>query len=166
MTELAIQSETPTSRRLINVVGLLLILQALGILALAGYLLYAIDWEVESQAFIQSEQAIDAVVFGICFIPVAIALVLVSIAFLLVSQRAWVLAILMQGLLLGGCLYLYFIEPGTEIGHTYYIYAIMLSGVLLLLYLNSAHVRLFFQKRRSLATETEHQTENQDEPGT
>ncbi len=130
-----------TSYRAVRAIGVLLILQVIGLVVLGAYEFLQIDWRgIEMQG--RQHRAVEAAVFAL-FIPSAILTLLAAFSFLLLHQRGWLLAAIAQGLSLAVCLWLYALfQPG-------YVYPIMGYCVLMVLYLNSQEVRVVFQPRRS-----------------
>jgi hypothetical protein len=130
-----------TSHRAVRAIGVLLILEVIGLVALGGYEFLQVDWRgIELQG--QRHRAVEAAVFAL-FIPSAILTLLAALSFLLLHRRGWLLAAIAQGLSLAVCLWLYSLfQPG-------YVYPIMGYCVLMILYLNSQDVRMVFQSRQS-----------------
>jgi hypothetical protein len=154
-----------TSSRPIRAVGLLLILQAIGLVGLIAYGLLQVDWQQvrsdsQQQGLVleiqpgssqqegeeESElEAARAIVAAILFLPSIILAILGALGFLLFSRRGWLLASLAQTLNLWACLQLYYEwNPG-------FIYPVMLFCIFLILYLNSYNVRVVFHSRRKPA---------------
>jgi hypothetical protein len=141
-----------TSYRAIKVVGLLLILQTIGLAGIGGYEFARIDWdqlvfeqhgsEVSLQT--ESEQVAEAIVFIVLFFPPAVLMFLASLSLLLLKRRGWLLAAIAEGLCLGICLLIYS-QP--ELNTQGYIYPIMVYCILMVLYLNSREVRVVFHSR-------------------
>lgn len=129
-----------TRRRPIRLIGLLLLLQAIGFAGIGAYELARIDWQrVGSEE--PSQQAIRAAVPLLFALPAALAL-LAALAFLFLSRKGWLLAATAQGLGLGACLWLY-----TGSGPLY-IYPVMVYCIPMILYLNSHEVRAAFYSRQ------------------
>ena len=61
-------------------------------------------------------------------------------------RSAWSLAMVIQAAIQGVSLYFYFGLPAAAVVRTGLIYGIMASGILVVLYLNSADVRLAFRR--------------------
>ncbi len=160
-----------TSSRPIRVVGLLLILQAIGLVGLVAYGLLQVDWqqvplEWQQQGFgleiqLDSSQqegesglgpsvleAARAIGVAILFSPSIVLAILGALGFLLFSRRGWLLASLAQTLSLGACLELYYESFWEKPG---FIYPVMLYCILMILYLNSSAVRVVFHSRRKPA---------------
>jgi hypothetical protein len=126
------------SYRPVRAIGLLLLLEAAGVAALAAYEFSRVDWRrVLSAQVVPSREVIEALAL-ILFVP-AVALTLLSaLGFLLLRRRGWLLAAISQGLVVATCLWLY-----TEY-EPVYVYPIMAYAVLMILYLNVHDVRAVF----------------------
>ena len=129
-----------TSYRPVRVIGVLLILEVIGLVVLGGYEFLQVDWrgiDLESQ----KHQAVEVAVFAL-FVPSGVLTLLAALSFLLLRRRGWLLAAIAQGLSLAVSLWLYTLfQPG-------YVYPIMAYCVLMILYLNSRDVRVAFLPRR------------------
>jgi len=140
-----IEQSTLVSRRrsrpwTVRAIGLLLLLQAAGYVALCIYLLLPFDWGVlaEDRIDMMSAQQIDALYISIILIPAAVPVVLSAIGFLFLLRAGWLLAMAMQGATLLGCLLLYFDTRPQA------IFPVMLYCIVMAFYLNSADVRIAF----------------------
>jgi hypothetical protein len=121
----------------VRVIGVLLILEVIGLVLLGGYEFLQIDWrDIDLRTL--RPQAVELMVFAL-FIPSAILTLLSALSFLFLYRRGWLLAAIAQGLSLAVCLWLYSLfQPG-------YVYPIMAYCVLMILYLNSQDVRMVFR---------------------
>ena len=142
---MTIEQGTLVSRRrsrpwTVRAIGLLLLLQAAGYVALCIYLLLPFDWGVlaEDRIDMMSAQQIDALYISIILIPAAVPVVLSAIGFLFLLRAGWLLAMAMQGATLLGCLLLYFDTRPQA------IFPVMLYCIVMAFYLNSADVRIAF----------------------
>jgi len=140
-----IEQSTLVSRRrsrswTVRAVGLLLLLQAASYVALSIYLLLPFDWRAtaEHDFDMLSPQQIDALYISIILIPAAVPVVLSAIGFLFLFRAGWLLAMIMQGATLLGCLMLYFDTKPQA------IFPVMLYCILMAFYLNSFDVRIAF----------------------
>lgn len=142
-----------TSYRPIRTLGLLLILQVIGLAAIGVYEFVRADWDTvvversisppELSVQTDSEQTGEAIVYVAFFLLPALLMLLASVGFFLLERRGWLLAAIAQGLSLGICLFLYTeLDPG-------YIFPIMGYCVLMILYLNTRAVRMVFHSRRA-----------------
>lgn len=142
-----------TSYRPVRMIGLLLILQVIGLVAIGAYEVTSVDWEQldwielddwdqadpETEATLQ--QAGEAVVFVVFFLPPAFLMFLAGLGFLLLKRRGWFLAAVAQGLSLAICLFFYS-ETRPD-----FVYPIMAYCILMILYLNSRDIRVVFHSR-------------------
>jgi hypothetical protein len=123
------------------VVGLLLILQVIGLAGLAAYELVQVDLQQVRPEMPSSRQVLEVLAF-VLFVPSAVMTLLSALSFLLLRRRGWILAAVGQGLSLAVCLWLYSqFQP-------WYVYPIMAYCILMILYLNSQDVRTLFHPRR------------------
>jgi len=125
----------------VRVIGVLLILEVIGLVLLGGYEFLQVDWR-GIDLVSQRHQAVELAVFAL-FIPSAVLTLLSALSFLFLYRRGWLLAAIAQGLSLAVCLWLYsWFQPG-------YVYPIMAYCVLMILYLNSQDVRMVFRTGQS-----------------
>ena len=130
--------------RPIRVIGLLLIVQVIGLLGLGAYEFVQVSWQDIQLDATPPPQAIEVLAF-ILFVPSAVLTLLSALSFLLLRRKGWILAALGQGLCLAVCLWLYSqLQP-------WYVYPIMAYCTLMILYLNSHDVRTMFHPRRGPA---------------
>jgi len=130
-----------TPYRAVRAIGVLLILEVIGLVLLGGYEFLQVHWgriDLESP----QHRAVEVAVFAL-FVPSAILTLLSALSFLILHRRGWLLAAIAQGLSLAVCLWLYSLfQPG-------YVYPIMAYCILMILYLNSQDVRMMFRPRQS-----------------
>ena len=133
--------EGPEVRRPVRAVGLLLVLQVVGLAGLGLYEFTLVDWRgIDPDA--RLPRRVREVVAYAAFVPPAALMVLSALGFLFMRRRGWLTAAIAQGLCLAACLWLYALyEP-------YYVYPIMVYCVLMILYLNSQSVRTVFRRGR------------------
>jgi len=125
----------------VRVIGVLLILEVIGLLVLGGYEFLQVDWRGINLRS-QQNQAVEVAVFAL-FVPSAVLTLLSALSFLFLRRRGWLLAAIAQGLSLAVCLWLYSLfQPG-------YVYPIMAYCILMILYLNSQDVRMVFRTGQS-----------------
>ncbi len=129
------------SYRPIRVVGVLLILQLVGLAGLGAYEFTHIDLQRVRLDATPSQQVIEVLAFAL-FVPSGVLTLLSALSFLLLRRKGWVLAAIGQGLSVAICLWLY-----TEL-QPWYVYPIMAYCTLMILYLNSHDVRMMFRPRR------------------
>ncbi len=145
--------------RSMRTIGLLLILQAIGLVGIAAFGLWQVDWQQIQRDSAQQEgmeirldsqqeqelQAARAIEVAIRFLPPVVLAILGALGFLFFSRRGWLLAALAQALSLWACVQLYYEwDPG-------FVYPVMLYCILMVLYLNSYNVRVVFHSRRRTA---------------
>jgi uncharacterized membrane protein YqhA len=132
----------------VRVIGVLLILEVLGLVILGGYEFLQVDWRGIDLRTPQ-HKAVEVAVFAL-FIPPAVLTLLSALSFLFLQRRGWLLAAIAQGLSLAVCLWLYsWVQPG-------YVYPIMAYCTLMILYLNSHDVRMVF--RPGLSPQESHES--------
>ena len=130
-----------TSYRPIRAIGLLLILEVVGLLALGAYEFTRVDWQRINPEVLPSQYVREVAAFAV-FAPSAVLTLLSGLSFLLLRRRGWLLAAIAQGLCLAACLWLYTLfQPG-------YVYPIMAYCIVMILYLNSHDVRVVFRRGR------------------
>lgn len=131
----------------VRVVGVLLTLQAASFVAASLYLLNNQRWQLMLPDAIPIESVLTLphmgmFSIGLLLIILAGVALISAVAILLMRPLGWLLAMIVQALTLAGCLDLYFTrEPVT-------VYPFMLFSILLVLYLNSADVRLVLYTRQ------------------
>ena len=127
-----------TSRRPVWAIGLLLLLEAAGIVAFGAYEILQVDWRrvVETRAM-PSREVVETLALAL-FAPAVVLTLLAAMGFLLLRRRGWLLAAISQGVAVATGLWLYAAyEP-------VYVYPIMAYAVLMILYLNVHDVRAVF----------------------
>ena len=130
-----------TSYRPIRAIGLLLILQVIGLVALGAYEFAQVDWQRLDLEAPPPQAVIEVAAFAV-FAPPAVLTLLSGLSFLLLRRRGWLLSAIAQGLSLAACLWLYTLfQPG-------YVYPIMAYCIVMILYLNSHDVRVVFRRGR------------------
>ncbi len=130
-----------TSYRPIRAIGLLLILEVIGLVALGAYEFAQVDWQRLDLEAPPPQAVIEVAAFAV-FAPPAVLTLLSGLSFLLLRRRGWLLAAIAQGLSLAACLWLYTLfQPG-------YVYPIMAYCIVMILYLNSHDVRVVFRRGR------------------
>ena len=127
-----------TSRRPVWAIGLLLMLEAAGILAYGAYEILQVDWRrVVSTRTMPSREVVETLAL-VLFAPAVVLTLLAALGFLLLRRRGWLLAAISQGITVATGLWLYAAyEP-------VYAYPIMAYAVLMILYLNVNDVRAVF----------------------
>ena len=129
------------SHRPVRVIGLLLVLQLVGLAALGAYEFLQVDWQRVQLDTTPPQQVIEVLAFAL-FVPSAVLTLLSALSFLLLRRKGWLLAAIGQGLSVAICLWLYSeLQP-------WYVYPIMAYCTLMILYLNPHDVRMMFHPRR------------------
>ena len=141
-------AQPPTQPRWpVRLVSLLLLLQMGAIIGAFSYYIkrasLGIDLNDPSLVFENIEDIpqplLDALMFGITFLPIVLVLVLASVGFLFLRRSSWMIAMILEGFTLFLCLSFYF---NTDMR---LIHPIMAYSVFIVLYLNSAGVRSVFR---------------------
>jgi hypothetical protein len=113
------------------VLGLLLLLQAVGLFDLGLYFFsggLGLERSLIVERFVA--EPVNALAMGVVFMPLSLLALLSGISFLGMWRIAWLMAMLVQGLSLLTALVLYFNQkPG-------YVYVIMLYSIFMVIYLN------------------------------
>ncbi len=133
-----------TSYRPVRVIGLLLILEVIGLVGLGAYEFLQVDWQRVRFEEEPSQQVVEVLAF-VLFAPPAVLTLLSALSFLLLRRRGWLLAAIAQGLSVAVSLWLY------SMFQPVYVYPIMAYCVLMILYLNSQDVRVVFHLKRDAA---------------
>jgi hypothetical protein len=132
------------SYRPIRVIGLLLILQVIGLAGLGAYEFSQVDWQRVQAEASPPRQVLEVLAFAL-LVPSVVLTLLSGLSFLLLRRKGWLMAAIGQGLSLAVSLWLYSeLQP-------WYVYPVMAYGVVMVLYLNSQDVRTIFYPRRGLA---------------
>jgi hypothetical protein len=127
-----------TSRRPVWAIGLLLLLEAAGIVAYGAYELSRVDWQGVISAREAPPREVAETLALVLFGPAVVLTLLAAMGFLLLRRRGWLLAAISQGTAVATGLWLYAVyEP-------LYVYPIMAYAVLMILYLNVHDVRAVF----------------------
>jgi hypothetical protein len=123
--------ETQTPSWPVSVLGLLLLLQAVGLFDLGLYFFsggLGLERSLIVERFVA--EPVNALAMGVVFMPLSLLALLSGISFLGMWRIAWLMAMLVQGLSLLTALVLYFNQkPG-------YVYVIMLYSIFMVIYLN------------------------------
>jgi hypothetical protein len=129
----------------VKAVGLLLLLQAVGLFALGAIhfaVVYLVDLWTPLSALRAEELLLgvaNKVVMSIIFIPLSLLAIMAAVGFLRLWRNAWTNAMLLQGLTLLIALILHFTAK------PFYVYILMLYSIFMVLYLNYYHVRMAFR---------------------
>ncbi len=138
-------ADARTRRWIIQIISLLLMIQAIGLLTFSVYNLFRINWELELEDAVLSVHAVEMIIIGVIFVPLAVVECVTAVGFWFVEHGAWLRAMTAQGILLLVCLtnYFFFVHPHSV------IYPTMFSCIIIVLYLNTYDVRLTFYAKKS-----------------
>jgi MFS family permease len=137
-----------------RLLGVLLILQVVGMVGIGIWLFSTIDWDriltfADGQTHLEGDlpkslerQLEQAVLYAIYFLAPAILLLLAGLGFVLLRRRGWMLASVAQAICLLVCLFSY-TDP-----RPWFAYPIIAYCILMILYLNSQGVRVVVHSRR------------------
>src|SRR5215216_4888289 len=92
------------SYRPVRAIGVLLILEVLGLAGLGVYEFAQVDWQQLDPGAPQ-QRAIEVLAL-LLFVPPAVMTLLAALSFLMLRRRGWLLAAIAQGLSLAICLWL------------------------------------------------------------
>jgi hypothetical protein len=132
---LAATNTDRVSYRPVRLVGVLLVLEAVGLASLAAYHVYLRASGPRAEIVVELRRSFDTLAAGGAAILAAVA----AVGFLFMRRRGWLPAALAQTLGLGTCLALYADEL-TPI----FVYPVMVYCIVMVLYLNSRDVRAVF----------------------
>ena len=140
-----IQRDT-VSYRPIRVIGVLLLIEVVGLAGLGAYEFARVDWRRIHIGDLS--QPTTVALSLLLFVPLGVLALLSALSFLLLRRRGWLLAAISQGSILAICLWLYTtLQP-------LYIYPVMVYSIVLALYLNSRDVRILFHPEREVPEDT------------
>jgi hypothetical protein len=121
--------------------AVILLLQALGLATISLSSGAWRGWPLVLPGMVLAEEMAVVILISGLLLVVAVLAILAAIGLLVWFRLGWLLAMMTQDVILLVCLYLYLEHrPG-------FIYPVMLSCVVLVLYLNSYEVRLTFNGR-------------------
>jgi len=133
--------------RTVKVIGVLLILEVVGLVAIGAFEFLRVDWMGLNLEGARHD-AVETAVYAL-FVPSGVLTLMSALSFLFMRRRGWLLAAIAQGLSLAVSLWLYsWFQPN-------YVYPIMAYCILMILYLNSNDVRLVFLPRQNSETSYE-----------
>jgi hypothetical protein len=139
--------DTKARRWTMRVISLLLGFQAAGLLGICAVYLRRLNWHGGFQAALTTAGALDSLLPVALLGPLALFELLTAGSMWRLRPQAWLHAMIVQGILLIYCLSNY-------VGHRRdgFVYVLMLTCILIVLYLNTNDVRItyqssFFQRR-------------------
>ena len=136
--------EIQARRWTLRVIALLLAGQAMILVAIIWLSLRGLNWDQEFSLVMRSFTVRDALLLGGLLSPVAIFDMVTALDLWKGRRGAWLRAMISQGILLIFCLSSYIVSRDE-----WFIYLLMLTCILLVLYLNTYDVRLSFTSRES-----------------
>ena len=139
---LAATNADRVSYRPVRLVGVLLVLEAVGLASLAGYhVVLRAGWP-RMEIVAELRRSFETLAAGGAFVAAAILAAVAAVGFLFMRRRGWLPAALAQTLGLGTCVALYAeLEP-------IFVYPAMVYCIVMVLYLNSRDVRTVFHPGR------------------
>ena len=125
-----------------RVVALLLAGQAAILVAIIWMTVSSLNWALQFRYVFLSMTVMDTLLLGGLLLPMAVFNVFTAMGLWLGQRSAWLRAMMAQGILLIFCLSSYVAHRGER-----FIYLLMLTCIILVLYLNTYEVRLTFTSR-------------------
>jgi hypothetical protein len=138
-----------------RLLGVLLLLQVVGMVGLGAWLFTRFDWDralkITTGSGQINVQSVDgpwlvplerALVFTVYFLGPVILLLLAGLGFVLLRRRGWMLASVAQALIMLACLFFY------GASRPWFAYPIIAYCILMILLLNSRSVRAVVHRRR------------------
>jgi hypothetical protein len=139
---LAVTNADRVSYRPVRLVGVLLVLEAVGLASLAAYHVVLRAGGPRAEIVVELWRSFDTLAAGGAFVAAAILAAVAAVGFLFMRRRGWLPAALAQTLGLVTCLALYAdLEP-------VFVYPVMVYCIVMVLYLNSRDVRTVFHPGR------------------
>lgn len=125
----------------VRLIGLFLLFQGGGLLAISVYLIRWLNGEIPHKQGLFMLGEMEALWASRFFLPLALLTFFTAINFMLLRPMGWLLAMLIQSLTLLSTLILYFQWQSD------FVYPIMLYCIIMVLYLNSSYVRHCFDDK-------------------
>jgi hypothetical protein len=125
-----------------RVIALLLAGQAAILVAIIWVMMASLNWEQEFRAVMHSITVLDTILLGGLLLPMAIFDLFTALGLWIGQRSAWLRAMIAQGILLIFCLSSYVVNRGER-----FIFLLMLTCIVIVLYLNTYDVRLSFTSR-------------------
>ncbi len=136
--------EVQARRWTMRVIALLLAGQAAILIMIIWMTLASFDWEREFRYVMLTMTVLDTLLLGGLLLPMAVFDLFAAMGLWLGQRGAWLRAMIAQGILLIFCLSSYVANRDEQ-----FIYLLMLTCIVLVLYLNTYDVRLSFNSRES-----------------
>lgn len=134
--------EFKARRWTLRVIALLLAGQAIILLAILWVGVTSLNWQQEFRKVVLSMTVRETLLLGGFLLPMALWGLSTAMELWQARRRAWLRAMMAQGMLLIFCLSSYFVQQGE-----WFIYLLMLTCIIIVLYLNAYDVRLSFTSR-------------------
>lgn len=134
--------ETRARRWTMRVIALLIMAQAAILLAISWVNVSSLNWALQFRYVFLSMTVMDTLLLGGLLLPMAIFNVFTAMGLWLGQRTAWLRAMTAQGILLIFCLSSYVADRGER-----FIFLLMLTCIIIVLYLNTYEVRLTFNSR-------------------
>lgn len=134
--------EVQARRWTMRVIALLLAGQATILVAIIWVTMATFNWELPFEVMMRSIRVLDSLLLGGLLLPMAIFDLVTAMGLWLGQRTAWLRAMMAQGILLIFCLSSYVADRDEQ-----FIYLLMLTCIILVLYLNTYDVRLTFNSR-------------------
>jgi hypothetical protein len=128
----------------VRVIALLLGGQAATLAAISWVMMSSLNWELEFRYVLVSMRVLDALLLGGLLLPMAVFDLFTAVGLWVGQRSAWLRAMMSQGILLIFCLSSYVANRGER-----FIFLLMLTCIVLVLYLNTYDVRLSFNSRET-----------------
>ncbi len=135
-----VSADAKARRWTLRVIALLLVVQAMLLIGISAVVVSRVDWEQELSDVMVSLPVLDIVLLVALLGPVAIFELFTALRMWLGSGGTWLRAMVIQGLLLIFALSSYVGNRRED-----FIYLLMLSCIIIVLYLNTNDVRLTYQ---------------------
>jgi hypothetical protein len=134
--------EVLARRWTMRVIALLLAGQAVILVAIIWVTMASLNWEQEFRDVMLSITVLDSFLLGGLLLPMAIFGLFTAFALWMGQRSAWLRAMTAQGILLIFCLSSYVANRGER-----FIFLLMLTCIIIVLYLNTYDVRLSYTSR-------------------
>jgi hypothetical protein len=134
--------EVQARRWTMRVIALLLTGQAAILVAIIWVTMAKFNWELPFEVMMRSIRVVDSLLLGGLLLPMALFDLVTAMGLWLGQRSAWLRAMMAQGILLIFCLSSYVADRDEQ-----FIYLLMLTCIILVLYLNTYDVRLTFNSR-------------------
>jgi len=137
-----VPAEAKVRRWTLRVIALFLVVQAMLLLGICTVVISRTDWAQELEDVMISLTALDAILLVALLGPLAAFELLTALGMWLGRGSLWLRAMVLQGILLIFCLSSYVAQRREA-----FVYLLMLTCIIIVLYLNTNDVRLTYQNR-------------------